>query len=280
MKFINFASGSKGNCTLISNNNTHILIDCGIGVKKLKECLAKYDLNILDIKAIFLTHSHGDHVAGLSSVLNHHKIKVYGLTETLQSVIDMLEKKLGFIDTDIFYPIYVKNHQNDSDLINIDNDIKLLPCQSYHDVECVFYKIFISDLKLAILTDCGIYDDYIVRVLSDVNYMMLECNYDEDNLMAYENYPYYLKMRIKGKNGHLSKNDCASLIKDIYSPNIKKICLSHISEHTMKREDDNSEYQIVALDFVKNYLINHNIDISSFDLTAATQHKITEIINE
>ena len=118
MKFINFASRSKGNCTLVSNKNTHILIDCRIGIKKLKECLAKYGLNILDIKAIFLTYSHGDHIAGLSSVFNHQKIiNIYGLTETLQSVIDMLEKKLGFIDTDIFYPIYVKNHQNDSDLI-------------------------------------------------------------------------------------------------------------------------------------------------------------------
>ena len=44
MKFINFASGSKGNCTLVSHNGTNILIDCGLGIKKLKECLAKYDL--------------------------------------------------------------------------------------------------------------------------------------------------------------------------------------------------------------------------------------------
>lgn len=280
MKFINFASGSKGNCTLVSNNDTHILIDCGIGIKRLKESLAKYGLNILDIKAIFLTHAHGDHVAGLSSVLNHHKIKIYGLTETIQSVIGMLEDKLGFIDTDIFYPIYVKNYQDDSDLINIDNNIKLLPCYSYHDVDCVFYKIFMSDLKLAILTDCGIYDEYIIRNLSDVNYLMLECNYDEDNLMAYQNYPDYLKKRIKGKNGHLSKNDCASLIKDIYSSNIKKICLSHISEHTMKSEDDIEEYQNVALDYVKKYLIDHDIDILNFDLIAATQQNITEIIND
>ena len=277
MKFINFASGSKGNCTLVSHNGTNILIDCGLGIKKLKECLAKYDLNINDIKAIFLTHSHGDHVGGLQSILNHHKIKIYGLTSTIEYVLEMVENKLGFVDPDIFYPIYVKNYNDESDLINIDGNIKLLPCMSYHDVECVFYKIFIEDTKLAILTDCGMFNDYIIRTLSDVEYLMLECNYDDMNLMTYDKYPYHLKMRIRGNNGHLSKDDCASLLKSIYSDKLKKVCLSHISEHTMKSIDDTDDYNIVALNFIKNYFSDNNMD--NIDLLAASQYCITEIIN-
>lgn len=62
------ASGSRGNCTLIYDDNNAILIDMGISTRKLKQALAQLHLNIEDLDAIFITHEHIDHIRGLKTL--------------------------------------------------------------------------------------------------------------------------------------------------------------------------------------------------------------------
>lgn len=62
------ASGSRGNCTLIHDDNNAILIDMGISTRKLKQALAQLHLNIEDLDAIFITHEHIDHIRGLKTL--------------------------------------------------------------------------------------------------------------------------------------------------------------------------------------------------------------------
>ena len=46
MEYAMLASGSKGNCFLIRDGTSLIMIDCGTTRKYLKEWAKKYDLNI------------------------------------------------------------------------------------------------------------------------------------------------------------------------------------------------------------------------------------------
>lgn len=62
------ASGSRGNCTLIHDDNNAVLIDMGISTRKLKQALAQLHLNIEDLDAIFITHEHIDHIRGLKTL--------------------------------------------------------------------------------------------------------------------------------------------------------------------------------------------------------------------
>ena len=56
-KFISFGSGSSGNCYYLYTENSGILIDLGIGTRKLKNHFVDYGLNYFSgIKAILVTH--------------------------------------------------------------------------------------------------------------------------------------------------------------------------------------------------------------------------------
>src|ERR1035438_1630446 len=67
------ASGSRGNCSLVSTSTTRILVDAGLSCRetlKRLRCLADRtdgpsDGRAEEISAILITHEHSDHVAGL-----------------------------------------------------------------------------------------------------------------------------------------------------------------------------------------------------------------------
>ena len=65
MRLMSIASGSSGNCIYVGNDNTHILIDTGISKKRVEEGLKQLELSPDDLKGIFITHEHSDHISGL-----------------------------------------------------------------------------------------------------------------------------------------------------------------------------------------------------------------------
>ena len=54
MRMMTLASGSSGNCIYIGSQNTHILIDSGITRKRIMEGLAKVNIKLSEISAIFV----------------------------------------------------------------------------------------------------------------------------------------------------------------------------------------------------------------------------------
>ena len=67
MKYYIFESGSKGNCTLIASNGRYLMIDNGLSNKKTKSKLKEVNVNLEDVEALLLTHSHTDHIAGINA---------------------------------------------------------------------------------------------------------------------------------------------------------------------------------------------------------------------
>ena len=62
LRFKNLGSGSSGNATVIQARGgtsiTHLLVDCGLGIRQLSSRLAQAGLDDSDIDAIFITHEH------------------------------------------------------------------------------------------------------------------------------------------------------------------------------------------------------------------------------
>lgn len=271
MRFVSFASSSKGNSALISYKDTNILVDCGISRKRLIENLSRYELTLDDIDSIVITHSHTDHIGGLASILKYNDIKIVGLKETLSEVADLLEKNNISANYDNFKIIRPINPLNDDVYIKI-KDINVYPLKGCHDVPSLYYKFDVGERKIAILTDMGAYNDSVIRNLSNVNYLMLECNYDEI-LLKESKRPESLKLRIAGSGGHLSNRECCEIISRLDHNVLKKVYLSHISEET-----NSEEY---ALKYVLNYFKINNSDIDLSDKIFVTRRiDYTEIVND
>ena len=274
MKFISLSSSSEGNCIFVSYLNTNILIDLGISFKNLVDNLSKIGHTIDDIDFVLITHEHSDHTKGLPMFYKYSKAILISQKHTLLSIKNQFDKTDKVFPIDLCRVIYPLNGMNESsgEIINL-KDIKVIPFFCSHDVPCVFYKFILGNKKIAIVTDLGTYDEYTIRNLLDVNYMMLECNYDTEKLISCSNYTYDLKKRIMSDKGHLSNTQCAELIIKLLNDNLKIVALSHISK--------NSNDEEFAYNYTINFIKNNYKDNKTLPKIFSTHRKeITEIFND
>lgn len=271
MKFISLASSSRGNAAFISYNDTNILVDCGISRKRIIEGLSHFGKTIDDVDCILISHSHSDHISGLPMVLKYNDIKVLSQRDTLEEIVRYIKQNNISPNLNNFKIVRPVNVQNEETYLKI-KDINVFPLKGCHDVSSLYYKFQLGDVKIAILTDMGAFNQNVLRSLEDVNYLMLECNYDNNLLLENEKYSAALKNRISGSGGHLSNVDCCNIIMEIANKNLKQVYLSHISD-----ENNSEDY---AYEFVNKYLKDNYHGTNDLpEIKVSKRLEITEIIN-
>lgn len=77
VRFTVLASGSKGNCTVVTGGKTRILVDAGLSCRELFRRMKLVDEDPATLDAIIVTHEHSDHVAGLAVTARKLGIPVY-----------------------------------------------------------------------------------------------------------------------------------------------------------------------------------------------------------
>lgn len=221
MRLCSIASGSSGNCIYAGSEATHLLIDAGISGKRMDAGLAELDLCGRDLDGILITHEHVDHIQGLGVLARKYQVPIYCTEGTRNAILS--DSRVGKIDADIFHTIR-------ADEKFVCKDLTIHPIRISHDAaEPVAYKISYEKQHVAIMTDLGEYDDYIVESLKGVNALILEANHDV-NMLQVGPYPYYLKQRILGKRGHLSNEASGRLLCEILHDGMQAIMLGHLSK--------------------------------------------------
>lgn len=206
IRFLNLASGSKGNATLLYNEDTLLLIDMGVSRKLLSEGLAKIGKTVGDIAAIFITHEHSDHIKGLSFI--HEAIPLYAGEKTFEKGHYIL-KPLDELDVGSFHVVTL---------------------ETSHDAASPLGFLFVSgEEKFLYMTDTGYVPETSLPFMKECDYYLFESNYDHKMLMSSKR-PLLLKQRIAGDCGHLSNVDSALTLSYLIGPKTKKIYLAHISE--------------------------------------------------
>ena len=71
--------------------------------------------------------------------------------------------------------------------------------------------------------------DTIRESITDSDILLLEANHDEQ-MLKNGSYPWHLKQRILGENGHISNHTAGNLLAEIMSGKMKYIFLGHLSE--------------------------------------------------
>lgn len=241
MRMMSIASGSSGNCIYIGSENTHILVDAGISGKRVNEGLHGIGLDISDISAILVTHEHADHIDGLGVLLRKNNIPVYASKGTIQGIKGYT--KLGRLDDVEFHEIAEDEDFSISDL-NI-HSVRI----SHDALQPLAYTVANGDCRCGVVTDLGVYDDYIVSNFQNLNAILLESNHDV-RMLEVGAYPYQLKRRILSDKGHLSNEAAGRLLDRLLNPQMKAVLLGHLSHEnnypqlayeTVRFEVDQSE---------------------------------------
>src|SRR5258708_4981380 len=85
-------------------------------------------------------------------------------------------------------------------------------------------------VKIALVTDLGYLPESIKVHLRDTDLLMLESNHDLDMLKVGP-YPWSVKQRVMGRNGHLSNDVVSNFIHDDLDVRVSTLVLTHLSEH-------------------------------------------------
>lgn len=210
------ASGSKGNSTYIRAGKYSVLIDAGLSGRALEERMAALDLDIKALNALLITHEHKDHIKGIGVLSRRYDLPIYANDGTWAEA----ESELG--------KIKAKNRRVFSGDFIV-GDLKFSPYDIYHDAaQPVGYICQAAGKKIVLATDTGVISEEIAARIKGADLFVLESNHDLEMLMTGK-YPYFLKNRIKGSEGHLSNDDTAALLPTLLEENFPTVVLAHLS---------------------------------------------------
>lgn len=216
MKVYIFASGSTGNCLLVADGNTNILIDAGISARRVTNALAMAGLTADDIGGVLVTHEHSDHVKGLPQLVKKRGIPIFAprtVAARMLGAMPQIEDNVKII------PV--------GERFNI-GELSISAFHTMHDTdESVGYVINGSG-SFGIATDTGCISEEIASALAGVGTVVIESNHDVQMLRD-GSYPYYLKKRILSGRGHLSNEDCACFARSLAQSGTEQIILGHLS---------------------------------------------------
>ena len=263
MRLCSLYSGSSGNCIYVGSDNTHLLIDVGVSTKKVVAALHSIDVKPEELDGILVTHEHSDHIGGLGVFLRKYGIPVYGTSKTLEAVSRY--KNLGKVDFSLFHGV------NPEESFQIE-DLWVKPISTWHDaVDPVCYTLTDGNKKVSVATDLGDFDDHIVDSFSGADAMLIEANHDI-RMLEVGPYPYPLKQRILGKQGHLSNERGGQLVRALLNDHIKGIYLGHLSKE--------NNYPELAFEAVKAELFGnaYSNDYRDFNMMVASREQCSTLI--
>lgn len=211
IKFL--GTGSKGNCIAIQTDSTTILIDIGIPKTKVEKLLIENDINPADIDAIFLTHSHGDHVKGLP-LATKWGIEVLASAGTLKS----LDCPTGFAIQSFSNWGHAK-----------DQNLSVYAFNTHHnDYESFGYTVFDGENKVSICLDTGHVSPDMIEAMQGSTHIIIEANHDVD-MVTMSDYPDSVKARNLSDVGHLNNEQTAAAVAQLVQGNGERIYLAHLS---------------------------------------------------
>lgn len=252
-KFCPLASGSKGNALFVQYGDTKLLIDAGISFKALSEKLGEIDVDIGEIDAILVTHEHGDHIRGLERAALTLGIPVFANSETAKAALGEMRDRPRF-------KIFSTGESFEY------GEMEIHPFSVQHDtLDPVAFTFRMGRLKLGVCADLGFVTTLVKAQLLECDYLYIEANHEPSMVYAC-NRPMVYKQRVLGRQGHLSNDSCAELLREIDHSGLKHVYLAHLSS-----ECNNPD---LALQRVRERIER---DLS---LSIAYQDKVSSIIAE
>ncbi len=216
-KFCSLFSGSKANCSFICEGKNGILIDAGASCAATVRALSEIGADISNVKAIFITHEHSDHIKGVSVLSKKYDIPVYSSKATVGELRLVSGERACRIDNGCAVEVA---------------GFKVSRFSVSHDcVDPGGYNIELSSgAKISVCTDLGFVSDDVLSCLLGSRLVLIESNHDI-KMLEHGPYPAELKLRIASKHGHLSNTACAAVLPRLLMGGTTHFVLGHLSEN-------------------------------------------------
>lgn len=219
--FTSLNSGSNGNCYYVGTDTDAVLIDAGLSCRETEKRMKQIGLSMKTVKAIFVSHEHGDHIKGVSTLANKYKLPVYITDKTAKygpQLIGHLRKNFTSGQ-----PVLI-------------NGLIIHPFLKSHDAaDPHSFTVTYQDSTVGIFTDIGNVCQELTCHFKKCHAAFLEANYDTD-MLENGKYPLHLKNRIRGGQGHLSNKEALDLFNTHRSSLLSHLLLAHLSKENNSPE--------------------------------------------
>lgn len=219
LRLCSLGSGSGGNGLVVEASDlffrTRVLIDNGFNLRQLSSRLERVGLEIAELAAVFVTHEHSDHAAGIARLARRHQVPVYCTAGTADACdFDRRGVRWNRVEAGVAVAI---------------GALRVAPFSVPHDAsEPVQYTFSDGARHAGLLTDAGECSDEILAALRGLHALLLECNHDAAMLRD-GGYPPFLKARIAGARGHLSNEQAADILARADCSRLAWIAAAHLS---------------------------------------------------
>jgi phosphoribosyl 1,2-cyclic phosphodiesterase len=230
IEIVSVGSSSSGNSYIIMTESRTVLVDAGLPAKRIIGALEHLGTDPADVDAVLITHEHVDHVKSVRAIsrkcCNAFFYVSRGTFESTAGFCHVPQERIVLLSA--------------GEIVRLDNDddmeIGAFPL-SHDAAEPLGFTVTSGGEKLAIVTDTGVVTEEIYAAINDAGLLVFEANHDVDMLMFGE-YPYPVKVRIKGEKGHLSNDYAGDVLASILSDRKSReaqeplrIMLAHLSFH-------------------------------------------------
>ena len=242
VRIVTLYSGSGGNSTYVSVGNTAILIDAGKSARTLCSGLIEIGSDIKNIKAIFITHEHTDHISALETICKKNSIPIH-MTEQSATRFDRTPDSA-------VHKCIVRHTPLFSEQVG---EILVSSFRTPHDSKMsvgyrIEFELFGEKHAVGVATDIGYVSDSVREGLCGCKAVVIEANHDI-TMLEDGPYPYDLKLRIRSNRGHLANCDCASFAVDLAKEGTKAFMLAHLSEENNQPDIALDEVSCAVSDF-------------------------------
>lgn len=209
------ASGSSGNSLLIQSGDRALLVDCGIGPRRLLPILHERGVGAGALDGVLITHEHSDHTAGAQAVSARTGAPVVCNHATYAAVRWQGER-----------PPHAGHPTGSTRTVG---RFDVTSFSVSHDAAApVGYVVEAAGRRVAVFTDLGCGSEEVAEAMRAADLVLIEANHDVGRLTAGP-YPWHLKRRILADTGHLSNLQTASLIAQGVGVRRQTFWLAHLS---------------------------------------------------
>ena len=209
------ASGSDGNCTVVSTEDTMIMLDAGISGKRIVASMARMGLDPESLDAILLTHEHSDHVIGAGILSRRFNIPICCNRSTLAC------SNIGAVHDTL---LFETGKRFEIGCLSVDP----LPI-SHNAADPNSFHVHCENKNVLLATDLGKVGAEVFAALREADLAIIEANHDVQMLINGP-YPPRLKGDIRSDRGHLSNVDCAHALWATWNEK-RKVFLAHLSKN-------------------------------------------------